>query len=203
MNDHLAILQAAIADVGYWRWWTFDNSRFQVEFGGVQLYIEPTEEGAAPSGIIALRFENLESAAFLLRESCGDRLPSDWFSLLAEDRVEPPSLSREEFWLTDAAMVSRAVADASSIKPVHSSVNPRLSAIDGRSFLAFWAGNAGLYVVAERLSVLSHEGVIPPAVVQEKSDAWWAYWREYWRRKDAQDPMPRDYACEVTIPAGE
>ena len=28
----------------------------------------------------------------------------------------------------------------------------------------------------------------------------WDYWRVYWERRDRKDPLPKDYACEVTIP---
>lgn len=38
MNAHLSILESAITDVGYWRWWTSDlPNSIQLEFGGAQI----------------------------------------------------------------------------------------------------------------------------------------------------------------------
>lgn len=51
------------------------------------------------------------------------------------------------------------------------------------------------------MAVFNYQGELDEQAVLASSREWWAYWREYWRRKDTPDPMPRDYACEITIPA--
>jgi hypothetical protein len=35
-----------------------------------------------------------------------------------------------------------------------------------------------------------------------RTEKWWKYWEEYWRRKDTDNPMPDDPECEARIPAG-
>ena len=170
-----------------------------------KLYNDPIGDGEPPSGVIALRFTKVESAALMRRESCGPPLQSDWFTMLSKDRVEPPSLDPQEFTLSDPEIVSRLVAEASSFQSIGEIPNTELQCqrIAEGTKLAFWAGNAGLYILAEDIVILNCRGVIDPSTLREKSEAWWGYWREYWRRKDSTTPMPKDYACEATIPLEE
>ena len=66
--------------------------------------------------------------------------------------------------------------------------------------LAFRAGSVGLAVRANELTVISSSGEMSPEQIQQASEKWWAYWREYWNRRESDAPLPKDYACEVTIP---
>jgi hypothetical protein len=72
---------------------------------------------------------------------------------------------------------------------------------DGEVFLGFEAGPFGLAVAAESVAVFNHHGELDPAAIFAGIKKWWEYWGEYWRRKDTPDPLPHDYACEVTIPS--
>jgi hypothetical protein len=72
----------------------------------------------------------------------------------------------------------------------------------GEALLGFWAGQVGFVAVAESVALLSMQGEVDLASIPELHAKWWTYWKEYWARKDTADPMPRDYACEVCIPAG-
>ena len=38
--------------------------------------------------------------------------------------------------------------------------------------------------------------------LETANEKWWAYWQEYWKRRESSSPLPRDYGCDVTIPAG-
>ncbi|HEY7393123.1 MAG TPA: hypothetical protein VH640_31675 [Bryobacteraceae bacterium] len=67
--------------------------------------------------------------------------------------------------------------------------------------LGFLAGPVGLVVRARALSVISTVGEMSREKIIESSDAWWGYWRDYWRVRNSVSPMPKDYACETTIPA--
>ena len=69
--------------------------------------------------------------------------------------------------------------------------------------LAFWAGALGLVVGAAKMEMYNFQGQVTPEQVPEMRARWWAYWKEYWRVWDTPHALPRDYACEVTIPAGE
>jgi hypothetical protein len=52
------------------------------------------------------------------------------------------------------------------------------------------------------MEILSHHGRLRLDEVGAVSRQWWEYWRRYWDQKEMGDPLPLDYACEVTIPAG-
>ena len=45
-------------------------------------------------------------------------------------------------------------------------------------------------------------GALTGEELETANEKWWAYWREYWKRRESSSPLPRDYGCEVTIPAG-
>ena len=36
--------------------------------------------------------------------------------------------------------------------------------------------------------------------IEPLSRKWWEYWKYYWRVRGTRDALPKDYACEVTIP---
>lgn len=199
MDDYLSALESAISDIGYWSWWTGNlPSTFQVEFGAVQFWSPPRTEGQPPSNQIALCFRKPRLVYFLTFE---EGLTNDWPDQLHRDELEPPSVDHEAFTLTDSEICRQLVDKSVAIRAlVGEPGNTRLP-IAGESFLGFEAGPFGLVVAAESFGVFNHQGELDSAAVTAGIRKWWEYWREYWRRKDTADPMPRDYACEVTIPA--
>lgn len=101
MTDANRVLEEAISDVGYWRWWAEALPRvFQVEFGGVQLWNPPAQEGAPPSGVVALRFVDPSLVVFLTETGAMD-LDPDWPAALHEDRLEPFTVDHDQFTLTE------------------------------------------------------------------------------------------------------
>lgn len=66
--------------------------------------------------------------------------------------------------------------------------------------LAFRAQDVGLVVRAKKMSVLAQPGELTPEQIRLAASEWWEYWREYWTRREGLNPMPFDYACEVTVP---
>ena len=54
MNKELQIIEEAISDVGYWRWWTKSEDIFQIEFGGTQLLFSEPVEKEPPSTVLAI-----------------------------------------------------------------------------------------------------------------------------------------------------
>jgi len=71
------------------------------------------------------------------------------------------------------------------------------------TFCAFWSGPVGLYVIAQSMTVWSHHGPIPFDAIQPMAHQWWKYWREYWDKKHTDKALPKDYACEATIPLAD
>jgi hypothetical protein len=199
-NEYLSILESAISDVGHWIWWTANlPSIFQVEFSGVQLWNPPSGEGKPPSGQIALGFRKPRLVYFL---TFSKALSQDWPDQLQRDELKPFNVDHEEFTLTSAELCGQLVARATAIRALVGEPGRSSLPAVGEAFLGFAAGPVGLVAAAESLGVFNHLGELSQQAVLDSSRTWWDYWREYWRRKDTAEPMPQDYACEVTIPAG-
>ena len=95
MRESYDILQNAISDCGYWRWWNGNlPASFQIEFGGVQLYQPPADSGHPPSGLFALGFEEPQQIEFL---DFDPHVQNDWFGALQREEFEAPTLCREAF----------------------------------------------------------------------------------------------------------
>lgn len=188
----------AISDIGHWRWWAEDlPDRFQVEFGGVQLWNPPTRDGGPPSGVVALRFIQPTLAVFLTDKNT-EELEPDWPKALHEDRLEPFSVRHGEFMLTSDERIA-AMAKDCVLRFVVGGLH-ELTTGNDQVKLGFRAGPVGLIVRAKQLVVISSGGELTPEKIIEASAAWWQYWKDYWKRRDTENPLPKDYACEVTIP---
>ena len=199
MESPLRILETAISDVGYWRWWTSNlPDAIQLEFGGTQLYFPPASPGQLTSGLLAVRLRKPVAAFFLTRKSAG--VPDDWPEAMARDELEPFNLD-DRFTFTSHDDAARYLAEAGSLKSLVGSESD-LSKHRDKALLAFEAGRVGFVGVAESIALFNMQGEVDPATIPDRHREWWTYWKTYWARKDTPNPMPKDYACEVTIPAG-
>jgi hypothetical protein len=169
----------------------------QLEFGGTQLWFPPAKPGGPPSTLIAVRLQNPLVAAFLTAK--GATLQDGWPEAMGRDEYEPFTVDHEQFTLTSVEAAADYLAAAGTVKAIIGTV-PGLSQYRARPMLAFWAGPVGFVGMAESMALYSVHGEFELTAVPELSRKWWAYWKEYWARKDTADPMPEDYACEVTIP---
>ncbi|HEX7858879.1 MAG TPA: hypothetical protein VF773_00990 [Verrucomicrobiae bacterium] len=196
MRDAFEILEDAIPDCGYWRWWAANlPNSFQVEFGGVQLFQPPPKGSCTPSTIYALRFLQPRRIEFL--DFAAD-VEKDWFSLLQADKLKPPGLW-DQFFLGEATRGEQLRRQA-----VHTHLHFEAPHSGGGIFLAFRAGKSfGLFVAAESVQLVSPTGEIPLSLVARLYGEWWDYWRNYWKLKDTPEEMPRDDMCEICIPAGD
>ena len=203
MSEALKILERAISDVGHWRWWVRSDTVSHVEFGWVMLLIPSENASRPPSSTIALRFHDPRCIVALQRATEGSGLPDDWFAKLAEDKIEPPGVSDGDFTLTDLGQLRIIYQEAHHRDFILGDERDLENIGQDEVFMAFWAGNVGLVVRAKSLEVLSHQGPIESEDIPARSSAWWNYWREYWKRLDGDDSMPKDPLCEITIPAGD
>ena len=198
MSEHLSALESAISDIGRWTWWTANlPAAFQVEFGGTQLWNPPPGEGQPPSSRIALRFRKPRLVCFL---TLVDDASADWPDRLQRDELEPPSVDHEAFTLTSAELCGQLIRKAVAVRSLVGELGVTPLPAAGEALLGFEAGPFGLVVAAESLGVFNHHGELDAGAVLASNRKWWEYWREYWRRRGTADPLPRDFACEVTIP---
>ncbi|HNT20177.1 MAG TPA: hypothetical protein PKL70_07105 [Saprospiraceae bacterium] len=199
-NQKLEILGDSISDVGYWSWWTTDLPKvIQIEFGGTQLYFPPSDNSQPPNSQIAIQFINPKSISFLTREE----LKSDdenWFDDLHNDKMGPPTCSHGEFTFTDQSLMTEIINDAKTIKTIHG-YSPKDNLFQTETYkLVFWAGDYGVAVSSDEIRLLTKDGEIKLDQIPSVHSQWWTYWRKYWDLINTKNALPKDYACEVTIP---
>ena len=201
--DPIDALADAVSDVGYWNWW--DSAlpdAFQVNFGGIQLWIPAIEEGEAPESHIAIRIMNPRSVAFLSSEDAP--MPTDeWAQLMYEEELDPLFLDYEAFTFSDADLVEEILEDVAEINLVHGE-SPSADLFRGcPAGVAFWAGPCGFFACGDAIEIYSNHGEVQLADIPRMNEEWWGYWQGYWAAKETADPYPEDYACEVTVPADD
>ena len=202
MKRDLDLLSRAISDVGIWSWWSGEFPQYmQFEFSGVQIWNAPLKEGAPPSGQIALKFKNCAGVSFVSDNN--SKFESDWPDLLAQDKLKGFTIKHGRFSFSPKVIESDVLSEVARYD--------RILGADFRSFdwkksgaiLGFIAGPVGLLVAAETMEIVSHSGRIDLSEIKDKNAKWWAYWADYWKAKEKRHPFPKDYACEVTIPAAD
>lgn len=196
----LEILSEAICDVGYWSWWVTNlPTVIQIEFGGTQLYFPTSDNSQPPNSQIAIQFRNPKSISFLTREE----LTSDdenWFDDLYNDKMEAPTCSHGEFTFTDQSIMTEIINEAKTIKTIHG-YSPKDNLFQSEKYkLIFWAGDYGFAVSSDEIRILTKDGDIQLDQIPSIHSQWWTYWRKYWDLINTKNALPKDYACEVTIP---
>lgn len=199
MTDSLETLAHAISDVGFWRWWVAELPNvFQIEFGGVQLWSPPTAEGKPPCGIVALRFTEPIAVAFL---AFSKELPQNWIQQFHEDKLEPFSVSHKLFTFNSEILIADLLQQATNVTQFHGSVMDTEQVRRAKFTLSFAAGSVGLIVASNTMELYTSHGIVQIDEVETLNRKWWEYWKEYWRLRETDTPLPKNYACEVTIPA--
>lgn len=193
----LDILTTAISDVGYWSWWTTDlPTVIQIEFGGTLLYFPPDDNSKPPNSQIAIQFKNPKSISFLTRQETHQ----NWFDDLHNDKLEPPTLSWDYFTFTDNKLQTEIINEAKSIETIHG-YSPKDEIFLTENYkLAFWAGDYGFAVSSDEIKIVSQTGQIELDQIPKLHSDWWAYWKRYYKVINTKNALPKDYACEVTIP---
>jgi hypothetical protein len=195
------VIESAISDVGYWRWWTDALPKlFQLEFGGVQFYIPPQQPEAVPSTVFSLRFENPTSIAFLDRTGT---LPSNWPSLFQQGQIKAPKIEHDRFFISRKSEINQLILEAKNVQIIQGADPRSKDFVPGKIQLAFWAGDLGFAISAEKFVPVDWRGDIALENITKMSEEWWDYWKKYWASKNTTSPFPQDYACEVTIPMNE
>lgn len=201
MEETLTLLADAIADVGVWTWWQGETAEYiQVEFCHTQLWNAPVTDSEPPSGQIAIRFDNPASVAFLTFEV--EVVPEDWPQLLHQDEIDCFALDSEAFTFTDTQLIVELLAQCAAVETWQGSPPHEVDWAISPVKLGFRVGLVGLLIAAEQMKLLTLHGEFGLDEVEAKHQQWWDYWKEYWRLIDTDNPLPEDYACEVTIPAG-
>lgn len=167
----------------------------------VQLWSPPSKKSDAPSSLLALRFTNPLSVSFVTTASRARATPVAWPFLLHEDELEPSPIEYGSFAFSSRERLAELLASAQRIETLYG-FDPVLDEVlAAPCSLSFAAGLGVLIVAAESVVAVSHEGELSPRAVIERNARWWAYWKEYWARRETRTRLPYDPTCEVTIPA--
>jgi hypothetical protein len=202
-NRKLGVLEDAISDVGCWNWWTADFPNFiLLEFVGVQIWTKPTSNESPPSGHIGITFENPYSVSFITRELFDRDTPENWIDLLHNDKLELPEIVYKQLTFNNIDFIEQIIKDSKKIDTVFGNKPTDSNFKEAEIKFGFWAINFGCIISCKSIKVISDDGELTLDDVKNRNDKWWEYWKLYWEKKNTNSPLPEDYACEVTIPAG-
>ncbi len=198
-NQLLDLLSSAICDVGYWSWWTADlPTVIQIEFGGTQLYFSQPDSSLPPLTQIAIQFRNPKSISFITRQEIqGD---PKWFDELHNDKMEAPTCSYENFTFTDDHLITKILNEVKTINTIHGYSPKDKLFVTEKYKLVFMAGDYGFTVSADEIRLLTKDGKIELDQIPDFRSKWWTYWKKYHELRNTKNALPKDYACEVTIP---
>jgi len=196
------ILNNAISDVGFWRWWVSDFPQFiQLEFGGVQLWNPPINENGPPSGTIALKFVNPISVSFITIKK--SNIEKNWHQLLHEDKIGPFNINFNFFSINNISNIIQILKNDLVINNIFGESIENSEIFNAKYNISFLAGEVGIIIFADDIEVYNNKGKVDLKEIPLMNSKWWEYWKEYWDKKDTNNKLPKDYACEVTIPIND
>ena len=194
----LGILADAISDVGAWQWWHLENDMLQLEFCDVQLYDESKpEKDPHTMDVIAIRFLGNVFAVFL--DNLEEDAEKPWYERFHDDEI--PAFECDEYELNFddpeyAHTVYNAYRNRTKITPFDG-----IDILNSAGHLiAAKCGDTGIVAGGDRMEVVSRNAAISEEEIEPLSRKWWEYWKQYWRLRGTRNALPKDRACEVTIP---
>jgi hypothetical protein len=196
-----AALENALSDVGIWNWWVAEYpDLFMIEVSGAQIWNNPVKLDSPPSGQIAMVFQNPASVCFIERKEYVVEMEKEWYNLLHDDKLETPSIEAGSLTFDDEIYFKKSVSDSINTHCAFGKLPKDINITKYPIKFVMWAGNCGCLVVAESVKIRSHDGDLTLEEVNNRITKWWDYWKEYWEKRSTENPLPKDYACEVTIP---
>lgn len=201
-KDALKTLARAVGDSGVWTWWTENlPASIQLEFINCQLYFQPPEPGNPPSTQIALRFRNPVSVNFITPKD--SEFPKEWPEMFRAEELDYLSIEDRQFTFENGDLMQQILSQARVVDttvgiPPWDSDFP-----DATLHFGMLCREGGVIIAAEEVQIFTHEGEIKLKDVQMLHDHWWLYWREYWKKRETDEALPKDWLCESTIPVGD
>jgi hypothetical protein len=194
-RDALSILADAISDVGSWWCWYVGDGMLQLEFCDVQLYDEAKAgKETHTTDVLAVRFHGHIFAVFLddlndenwherFRDDDSILYPVDTYDMAFDDRKKAESLLN----VYSNRIPIKGFKDAETMEAA-------------KHFLCARCGKVGFIVGGDEIEIVGKKGLYSEKEIEPLSRKWWEYWKDYWRLRGTHDALPKDYACEVTIP---
>lgn len=196
----LLIIEEALTDIGRWVWWTADKDMFHIEFAGAQLFFPPIEKGTIPTSILGLQFLDIKCIARLSKDTLVLNENVEWFDNIQKDLSKPFPLAPGSLTLSNPKKVLEFLNSAHQITFFKGDMEDIQSLNTAETFIGFWAGTAGMIIIAKEMKLTSHHGKVKLNDIPELNEKWWNYWKEYWDKKLSGNPIPYDYNCEIIVP---
>ena len=197
-KEALNILADAISDAGAWQWWHIENDMLQLEFCDVQLYDESkAEKDTHTTDVIAIRFFGNVFAVFL--DDLTEDAVKPWYERFYDDEI--PAFECDGYELEfDDPEYAREVYNEYKNKTPKTAFDGLNTLIGANHLIAVKCGDTGVVAGGDRIEVVSKNASISEEDIERLSRKWWDYWEKYWRLRGTRDALPKDPACEVTIP---
>jgi hypothetical protein len=197
----LDIIQNAISDIGIWTWWYEELPKyFLLEFDATQLWSQPREGSNVPSDEVSLVFQDVVSINIIEKKNLTVNLSSNWFEQLNKDSIDPFAVDYEYFSFNNTEIENAIVSMCK--KPINRFGCNYDSGLynEAKYRLSFMAGDIGMMIACNELELINHLGVVDDKDISDMNKKWWDYWKTYWKKRGTKDELPKDYACEITIP---
>ncbi len=197
-RDALNILADAISDVGSWWCWYVGDDMLQLEFSDVQLYDETKAEGEThTTDVLAVRFYSNVFAVFL--DNLNDE---EWHSRFRDDDSILYPVDTYDMTFDDKNAAESLLDDYNNQIPVKDFKGAETLATT-KHILCARCEDVGFIVGGDEIEIVGTKGKYAEEEIEPLSRKWWEYWKDYWRLRRTRDALPKDYACEVTIPVNK
>ena len=197
-RDALNILADAISDVGSWWCWHVGDDMLQLEFCDVQLYDETkAEKETHTTDVLAVRFYGHVFAVFL-----DDLNDKNWHERFRDDDSILYPVDTYDMAFDDNKEAESLLNDYRNRVPVKDFKGAETMAAAKHIFCAR-CDEVGFIVGGDEIEIVGKKGKYTEEEIEPLSRKWWEYWKNYWRLRATRDALPKDYACEVTIPVNQ
>ena len=197
-KDTLNILADAISDVGSWWCWHVGDDMLQLEFCDVQLYDETKgEKETHTTDVLAVRFYGHIFALFL-----DDLNDENWYDRFRDDDSILYPVDTYDMAFDNNKEAESLLNDYRNRIPVKDFKGPE-TLLAAKHLLFARCNEVGFIVGGDEIEIVGEKGKYTEEEIEPLSRKWWEYWKDYWRLRGTRDALPKDYACEVTIPVNK
>ena len=194
-RDALGILADSISDVGSWWCWHVSDDMLQLEFCDVQLYDDTkAEEETHTTDVLAVRFYGHVFAIFL-----DDLNDENWHERFRDDDSILYPVDTYDMAFDDVREAESLLHDFRNHVPVKDFKGEE-TLVAAKHILCARCDKVGVIVGGDEIKIVGKKGKYTEDEIEPLSRKWWEYWKDYWRLRGTRDALPKDYACEVTIP---
>ena len=174
------------------------DDMLQLEFCDVQLYDETkAEKETHTTDVLAVRFFGHIFAVFL-----DDLNDIYWHERFRDDDSILYTVDTYDMAFDDNKEAESLLNDYRN-QVLIKDFNGTETLVAAKHFLCARCDKVGFIVGGDEIEIVGKKGKYTEEEIEPLSKKWWEYWKDYWRLRGTCDALPKDFACEVTIPVGK